>query len=362
VREAVVCLALLALRESALPEVLLIPHRLHADTRRMTGSRDGRASLGDAARELAEYGLRVLPLYPRSKRPRIKDWPSKATNQVADVAAYWRKWPSANIGVATGDGLIVVDLDGHEAEAFAAERGLPKTPTVKTPRGRHLYFAGDGPGSKNQIHPRIDVQAAGVQVVAPPSIHESGKRYEWLVGLEVPLAPLPEWATAPKAKPRQPEGIEGKFVEGERNNSLYGLGCDLRAVGLTEQEIEVTLLMVNEDRCEPPLTEEAVLATAGSAAQSPRKRTDNDLLAVARITTKPTALAVYVALRKSCGYGDRCFMSYEKLKELTGRSHDALVNAVDDLVACGLIEKKKQQRRGFDMANEYRLLEIPTTP
>lgn len=315
------------------------------------------------ALELAGQGFRVFPLKPRSKEPAIREWQAKATTSPTQLARWWKKWPDANVGVVTGEGLVVVDLDGAEAYAYAREKGFANTPSVETGRaggGQHLWFSGEGRNSRGTVHPDIDVRGLGGYVVAPPSVHpDTGALYEWLVGLDRRLALLPEWATAPTAKPRLSRGIEGVFVEGERNDKLYDLACAMRGIGMTEPEIEVGLLAANDDRCDPPLEDDDVVATARSAANHPANwKPDNDLLAVARLTRRPTSLPVYIALRKSCGYGDRCFMSYEKLNELTGKSHDALVKAVDDLVACGLIERKKRQRKGIDMANEYRLREI----
>ena len=40
--------------------------------------------------------------------------------------------------------------------------------------------------------PGLDVQAASGRVVAPPSLHVFGQRYEW-VDEAAPLAQLPKW-------------------------------------------------------------------------------------------------------------------------------------------------------------------------
>ncbi len=77
---------------------------------------------------------------------------------------------------------------------------LPDTPMVLTGGGGwHYYFKHPGPGvhvpnSIGQLGPGLDVRGDGGYVVAPPSIHSSGRNYAWeLSGRidEVPIAPLP---------------------------------------------------------------------------------------------------------------------------------------------------------------------------
>ena len=59
--------------------------------------------------------------------------------------------------------------------------------------GLHHYFALDGLLAKAAPFVGIDVQADGGMIVAPPSLHHSGRRYRWLRGLDSPWTPLPEW-------------------------------------------------------------------------------------------------------------------------------------------------------------------------
>ena len=61
---------------------------------------------------------------------------------------WWRSWPTANIGLLTGGGLLVLDIDakngGKEAlYGLTMKYGeLPTTPTVATGGGGwHFYFA-----------------------------------------------------------------------------------------------------------------------------------------------------------------------------------------------------------------------------
>jgi putative DNA primase/helicase len=79
------------------------------------------------------------------KHPRVKGGFKVATTDVRQIEAWWRKWPDANIGIATGavSGLVVVDIDGPTGLAFLKNlvdqhEPLPRTAIVKTSRGWHL--------------------------------------------------------------------------------------------------------------------------------------------------------------------------------------------------------------------------------
>src|SRR5262249_12553200 len=113
--------------------------------------------------------------------------------------------PAANIGVATGkpSGIFVVDVDGVDAEAelrkLEAQHGaLPPTIEVITARGRHVYFkmpAAPIRNSAGKLGPGLDIRATGGYVLAPPSIHPTGRRYEWSVDCASAIADAPTWRT-----------------------------------------------------------------------------------------------------------------------------------------------------------------------
>ena len=126
-----------------------------------------------AALTYAAHGLRSFPIKPRSKEPATAHGFKDAT---LDGGVLHRRFmaagPDANIGIATGDGLIVVDLDGPEADVWASLRDWPKTWTVETGRGHHIYLRVDRPVSTRPgLVPKVDVKSEGGYVVAPPSIH-----------------------------------------------------------------------------------------------------------------------------------------------------------------------------------------------
>ena len=88
---------------------------------------------GKAAALLAAAGVPVLPCVPGAKNPLLKPDEENpeaqpggfhaATIDARQVAAWWRRWPSANIGIPTGavSGVVVVDVDRKPGgDGFAA--------------------------------------------------------------------------------------------------------------------------------------------------------------------------------------------------------------------------------------------------
>jgi hypothetical protein len=57
------------------------------------------------------------------------------------------------------------------------------------------------------------------------------------------------------------------LMEGVRNTRLFKIACALRGNGASEPEIFTELLMINERRCVPPLSQEEVQSIAASAAR-----------------------------------------------------------------------------------------------
>lgn len=106
--------------------------------------------------------------------------------------------PHHNIGVATGaaSGVFVVDVDGEGGERSLAALGdLPPTLTQWTGNGRHLFFsapAGVKIASRvSKLGRKLDIRGDGGYVVVAPSMHHSGRRYEWANAL--PVADAPAW-------------------------------------------------------------------------------------------------------------------------------------------------------------------------
>jgi hypothetical protein len=166
------------------------------------------ADMAGAALALVARGFRVLPL--DGKVPRCRRGVHDATTDPAAVTAWWRTSPTAGIGVACGDGLVVLDVDPrHGGEAslhqLEYEHGEILTLTARTGGGGlHLYLHGTLPARAGFL-PGLDLKAAGGYCVAPPSLHASGRRYEWVAPEDLPQTPqpVPQWL-ADIVKPPRP--------------------------------------------------------------------------------------------------------------------------------------------------------------
>ena len=66
-----------------------------------------------AIKYATEYGWAVFPCSSTSKKPLTPHGCKDAKKNVGAIKAWWKKWPDASIGVATGtaSNLIVIDED-----------------------------------------------------------------------------------------------------------------------------------------------------------------------------------------------------------------------------------------------------------
>ncbi|GAA1519114.1 bifunctional DNA primase/polymerase [Nocardioides humi] len=144
---------------------------------------DPQRPLSVTAREFAAAGVPIFPCVPAGKRPMTEHGFKDATTDLDQVAAWWRDYPIANIGVPTGSvsGLVVIDVDvhgvdGHHAYARAARAGLIPEPlaVVRTPTGgRHVYFPAAPDRAERSWQAGkvgVDCRADGGYIIAPPSV------------------------------------------------------------------------------------------------------------------------------------------------------------------------------------------------
>lgn len=124
----------------------------------------------------ARRGFRVFRLKVGDRTPAYKGWQQEATTDEATIQRLWNG-TDYNVGVATGAGLAVIDIDvknGKPGEQTFAGLGLSDdTFIVRTPSGgRHVYFrvTDDVRNSVEQLGPGVDVRGSGGYVVGPGSV------------------------------------------------------------------------------------------------------------------------------------------------------------------------------------------------
>lgn len=138
-----------------------------------------------AALWYAEAGLSVFSLQPGSKIPFTGSRGCKdATTDPAKIRAWWGRLPSANIGIATGGPVDVIDVDGPAGAAALARVTSARWPiilgVVSTPRpgGTHLYIESTGGKNRARFVDGLDYRGTGGYVVAPPSLIVASKPEE----------------------------------------------------------------------------------------------------------------------------------------------------------------------------------------
>lgn len=139
----------------------------------------------EGAVRYAEEGRVVFPV--RNKRPLVRFGNlTPGPDHVREVEAWWKRWPNADIGFRTGDGIAVIDVDPRNGGG--RKPTWPMTYTVLTRGGGYHYYFRTREDVRNSIGtvgPGIDVRGRNGFVIAPPS--PGYVRY----GSKFELAPFP---------------------------------------------------------------------------------------------------------------------------------------------------------------------------
>ena len=155
----------------------------------MTPPRKSQNTCCDAALIYQQLGWFPLPIHPEEKKPLIPWAHRKDQRPTKEEIVFWfDRWPNARIGVATGrlSEVEAVDCDSLEAlEKLCSSCNIPETLAQQTGRaegGRHLFFKYSGKikTATGVNGMALDVRSDGAIVVLPPSLHASGKRYQWI--------------------------------------------------------------------------------------------------------------------------------------------------------------------------------------
>lgn len=133
----------------------------------------------------------IFPLKPRDKTPLTRNGFKDASNDPAQVKAWWTHSPQSNIAVdCERSNLAVVDIDGTTAltrwNEIVVGLELPYARCAVAATGgggNHIVYAQPTPRIRNttgKIGTGIDTRGDGGYIVLAPSIHPSGGIYEWL--------------------------------------------------------------------------------------------------------------------------------------------------------------------------------------
>lgn len=136
------------------------------------------------------------------KHPRKTNWLKDLITDETAVKRAFGRYPTANIGLCPKDDEVVLDIDPRNGggETFAKlvyELGEPLGPCALTGGGGHHYWLKLPPGvdvatatrlinaKLKRIGPGIDLRTSSNQVVVWPSVHKSGRRYQWVEGRSI---------------------------------------------------------------------------------------------------------------------------------------------------------------------------------
>lgn len=212
------------------------------------------ASSRDWALSLAFKGIRIVPIVPGTKMPRVADWPNQATTDPATINSWYDRHPTDGVGIATGrylwsDGtvrcLIAFDVDmGMKAnkktgqleprmgwenwcDIQATYGEMPPTVEANTGGGGKHYLYWLPPGlelgvdNSGKIGQHIDYRCIGGQILVEPTIHmDTQVPYHWVPGrspldftiAEVPPAFCEYLRVVCDASPRTAKGTDGNYA------------------------------------------------------------------------------------------------------------------------------------------------------
>jgi DNA primase (bacterial type) len=129
-------------------------------------------------------GRALVPLQPGTKRI-VAGYGAYSKHVVSEAGArFWFSQRRCNLGLVCGGGLVVVDID-NVVDYNRVASGLPATYTERTPRGYHLFFAGDSGSGMVQ---GVEVLGTGSVVTVTPS-EVGGMPYRVLS--DMPIARMP---------------------------------------------------------------------------------------------------------------------------------------------------------------------------
>lgn len=222
-------------------------------------------------------GFKVFPLRENDKRPLFKgSAQTQGTTDLNQVRDIWTQHPNANIGIATGNGLTVIDVDTIASHGVDGENSMleyqvdngfiNETLEVTTPTGgkHHYYLTDNEYSNKASILPGVDVRGLGGYVVGPGSTI-NGTLYEAKQLTEPQRANSEVLQLLGACKKRETstdpfEALEKGYSEtliprGSRTDYLIKQCAQLCDGTKTLETMKKMIQVINENNLEIPLTD-----------------------------------------------------------------------------------------------------------
>ncbi len=302
------------------------------------------ASMLEAALDYARKGWRVLPLHGitpvgtctcgNAECRNVGNHPlsgigvADATIDLQTIRQWWHAEPTANVGIATGQGLLVFDIHpGRGGSLLQMQEfyALPLTAMAQTSSGSwHLYFTYNRElmlySNVDKLQEGVICLGEGAYVVAPPSCYVPDRCFTWYNTLSpVPLPavllpallnarsqPLPApWelvrepeddrrSSVQQAQPSRAQTLlqtlplravpaTGRIEDAsgrvpvalirsdtQRYVALANIAEELWLMGVCEDVLRISLNAFNRMQCRPPLAREDVLRIVGRVPQHKR--------------------------------------------------------------------------------------------
>ena len=237
-----------------------------------------------------QFGFYVFPVVPRGKNPLTSNGFKDASRELNQLSRWWGQWPDASIGISCGhSGLDVIDID-RTADMSAEEAlveleqqfgSLPTTPHVLTGGGGfQFYFRSKDPiNSKIRLLKNVDLKSAGGYVIAPPSIHATGKMYSWELLhkiTDLPIADSPSWLKDLN-KPIASQTVrplnfwcdlfKNGLEKGARNDGLTKLAGYFFRKNVDAYLVKEIITLWNSHKVRPSLSDDEIQRTIDSVAR-----------------------------------------------------------------------------------------------
>ncbi len=230
----------------------------------------------DDALHYLETGFSVIPV-GRDKKP-IVEWKEYQTRLATEeeVRQWWTKSPTASIGIVTGkvSGISVVDVDAKSDGLETLKTlNLPMTWIVKTGGGGWHYYYQYHPDAPQgtALYQGVDCRNDGGYVVAPPSVHASGQKYEWSF-VDGDRAEFPiHLFTKNQIKKDWEKILQGTNEGGRNENATKVFGKLLRAFALNESASVWEIGVMWNQKNKPPLPEQELRAVFNSIQQAEKR-------------------------------------------------------------------------------------------